>query len=165
MSLFKIYLKFKGTSIYLSSYHFSLLFGIGRHPDSAALASCCVFVLENRSPDLALCLAGGARGPGAVQQFPAKFSPALSAQGKLSSAPPRAGNLSSGAPTASQARHQSPPVSPYFQPHRGSLAALVVFLRKPPRGIPLSGPRGCASLLCLKGGRARLHLASPPAVG
>ena len=35
------------------------------------------------------CLAGGARGPGAVQQFPAKFVPALSARG--SSPAPRPG--------------------------------------------------------------------------
>lgn len=70
-----------------------------------------------------LYLAGGARGPGAVQHLLAKFSSALSEPGKLSSAPPRAGNLSTRTPEASQTRHPSPPVSIYFaQLHLGSEA-------------------------------------------
>lgn len=67
-------------STYLPSIHpfisLSLLLHVVRPTGSAALASCCVLF---RAQVSALCLAGGARGPGAVQQFLSKFSPPLSA--------------------------------------------------------------------------------------
>lgn len=126
-------------------------------------------------PGSRCCVAGGARGPGAVQQFQYKFSPARSALGKLSSAPPRAGNLSPRAARASQARRPPLPVSLYL-----SSPTLRVWLalggpppHAPTKEFPFQSPgllrspaHDCtpASLLCLKGGRARL-LASPSATG
>ena len=145
-----------------------------RHTRSAALVSCCVLVLENQESGSRRCLAGGALGPGAVQQFQDKFSPTPSVSGKLSSAPPRAGNLSARARRDFQALLLPPPVSLYFvRPHQ---ERLVGFGSPPPHApereflfqspglfrSPVHNTR--ASLLCLKGGRARL-LALPSATG
>ena len=163
MSLFKIYLKIK-RHLYLSIYHFCLFFGIGRHPDCCPCLMLCSCPGEPE-PGPGRCVWQGAREVPELSSSSRLSSPLLSPRGGSSPAPRPGQGIS---PRSSQGFPGSPSVSARFSlllaPPRES-SCFSIFLRKPPRGIPLSGPRGCASLLCLKGGRARLHLASPSAVG
>ena len=111
------------------------------------------------------CVWQGAREVPALSSSSRLSSPLLSPRGEALQRPaPGREPL----PRSSRGFPGSPPVSarssPLPAPPRES-SCLRSLLRKPPRRIPLASPRGCASLLCPKGGRARLQLASPSAVG
>lgn len=133
--------KFKGTSIYLSIYHFSLLFGIGKHPALLPVPH-------------AVCLSWGTGACGRCVWQGAREVPELSSSSRLSSPllSPRGEALQRPAPgreplpRSSQGFPGSPPVSARFYllpapPRESSCLSSL-----PPQASERDSPRSSAGL-------------------